>query len=64
MVARTRGVSESKGFLAAGARFELATYEFNTWFWMDGAIGKNQSHTVSMCVIVSTVFLDLLLPIC
>jgi hypothetical protein len=25
-------------------------YEFNTWFWMDSAIAKNQSHTVSMCL--------------
>jgi integrase len=30
-------------------------YEFNTWFSMDSVIAKNQSHTVSMYLIVSTV---------
>jgi hypothetical protein len=30
-------------------------YEFNTWFWTDSVIAKNQSHTVSMCLIISTV---------
>jgi len=30
-------------------------YEFNTWFWMDSAIAKNQSDTVSMCWIISIV---------
>jgi hypothetical protein len=30
-------------------------YEFNTWFWMDSAIAKNQSDTVSMFWIISIV---------
>ena len=30
-------------------------YEFNTWFWVDNVTAKNQSHTVSMHLIVSTV---------
>jgi hypothetical protein len=35
--------------------FRPLGYEFNTWFWIDGVIAKNQSHTVSMCLIISTV---------
>src|SRR5260370_34642357 len=30
-------------------------YELNTWFWMDRVVAKNQSHTVSMYLIISTV---------
>src|SRR5207248_2219941 len=30
-------------------------YEFNSWFWMDSAIAKNQSHRVSICWVVSIV---------
>ena len=30
-------------------------YEFNTWFSMDIVIAKNQSHTVSMYLIISAV---------
>ena len=30
-------------------------YEFNTWFWLDSVIAKNQSHTVSIYLMVSTV---------
>src|ERR1035438_1043340 len=26
-------------------------YEFNTWFWLDSVIAKNQSHTVSIYLI-------------
>jgi len=29
-------------------------YEFNAWLWMDNAVARNQSHTLSMCWIVST----------
>src|ERR1700680_1883838 len=30
-------------------------YEFNSWFWMDSVIAKNQSHTVSMWWLISIV---------
>jgi hypothetical protein len=30
-------------------------YEFNNWFWMDSVVAKYQLHTVSICLIVSTV---------
>jgi hypothetical protein len=29
-------------------------YEFNTWFWMDNAVARNQSHTLSTYRMVST----------
>jgi hypothetical protein len=30
-------------------------YEFNIWFWVDRVIAKSQSHTVSMCWMMSIV---------
>jgi hypothetical protein len=30
-------------------------YEFNNWLWMDSLVAKNQSHTVSMCWMISIV---------
>jgi hypothetical protein len=30
-------------------------YEFNTWFWVDSLLRKNQLHTVAKYLIVSTV---------
>lgn len=43
--------------LVAGKDLNLRPlgYEFNTWFWLDSVIAKNQSHTVSIYLMVSTV---------